>query len=260
MGISATCSHHSIEPKTTHKKDILDVTAGYAGLTFPALKAAYVLIIDVPKAAGLIPEEHLELADDTRYWLNLGKLMEAPHKFLKNSNTLRDRTADLFEKGLSWDKASLDRAYRWVKAANGMVNPTTDMTEFALKSNIYPISKASFATLKGVNGCAMVFGFGTLAIESLVSLYYNKVNDPTVTGEAEQVEREQAISSLLELGYRVSLCALGALVALSTFFAVVVPSIAFLICSASSVVFHMTKYFYENIGDGMKKIENKEKS
>lgn len=253
MGISGiNISVPSIGFTNPYKKDILDVTAGYAAeRPFAFLKAAYTSI-DVAKEAGAIPEDYQDLAADTRHWLNLGKLLEAPGKFLKNSNTLRNKTIDVIEKGLSWDSG-----YQWLRAANGMINPTTDMTEFALKSHIYPISKASFATLKGINGFAMVFGFGALAIDSLVSLYYNKVNDPKVIGEAEEVEREQAIKRVLMLAYEVSLCALGVLVAVSFFFAAVIPSFAFLICSASSVVFHISRYFYENIGPGMKKIENK---
>lgn len=255
MGIPGIISVPSIGSTTPYKKDILDVTAKYAeDRPFSFLKAIYVLGIDVPKEAGAIPDDYQDLADDTRYWLNLGKLLEAPGKFLKNSNTLRNRTIEVIEKGLSWDLG-----YQWIRDANAMVNPTTDMTEFALKSNIYPISKASFAALKGINGCAMVFGFGNLAYDSLKSLYFNKVNDPKVTGEAEEIEREKAISVVLKLAYEVSLFAIGVLTVLSFFFAVVIPSFAFLICSAGSVVFHITRYFYENIGPGMTKIEHKGK-
>src|SRR5947207_7228475 len=94
----------AIGSTTAYKKDVLDVATGYAAdRPFAFLKAAYVLGIDVPKEAGLIPDEYQGLAGDTRHWLNLGKLCETPAKLVKNSNTLRTKTIEVIEQGLTWD-------------------------------------------------------------------------------------------------------------------------------------------------------------
>ncbi len=239
--------HHSARKN----KDLPDVLADYAERWPSFTKALYVLGIDVPKEAGLIPEEYLDTADELRHYLNLGKLLEAPGKWLKNANIWRNRTVTLLEEGLSWEGV-----YMWLRGTNGMINPSYDSIDFLTKANIVHIAKPTLNTLKGVNGVGMVIGFGTSAIDS-VRKFINNEDLVEATGEKYEVAKEQAIVNLLALAYEISLFALGVLTVLSVFFAVVVPSVAFVTCSASSVVSHITRYFYENIGPGMKKIENK---
>lgn len=239
--------HHSVR----QNKDTIDVLGEYAERWPSFTKALYVLGIDVPKEAGLIPEEYIETADSVRFNLNLGKLLEAPGKWVRNANVWRNRTVRLLEDGLT-----PDGVYMWLRGTNGMINPTYDSIEFLAKANFVEFAKPTLTTLKGVNGIGMVIGFGTSAIDSIIK-FINNEELVEATGEKYEVAKEQAIVNLLQFAYEVSLFALGLLTVLSVFFAVVVPSVVFVTCSASSVVSHISKFFYENIGPGMKKIVNK---
>jgi hypothetical protein len=231
----------------TERKDLLDVACGYANSKpHSFLKAIYVLGIDLPKEVGLIPEEHQETASKVRHYLCLGKLLEAPWKLFKGVNDLRYRTIELWKEGV-WNKG-----YRWIRDANNLVGPSSDLTEFLFKSNIAAVPKSTFATIKGVNGGSMIFGFGALIIDSLSDLLYHNDVDKT-TGENYEKEREKAIVTLLKLAYEVSLFALGLLTFLSTFFGVVVAPTTYLIFSVSSVIAHISRYFYENIGTRVNK-------
>ncbi|MBS0630086.1 MAG: hypothetical protein JSS30_07700 [Verrucomicrobia bacterium] len=235
-------------------KDVLDVISDYAGDRWASFtKALYVLGVDVPKEAGLIPEEYEETADEVRHYLNLGKLLESPGKWLKNLNTWRNRTVRILEEGLSWDGV-----YQWIRGANGMINPTYDSIDFLTKSSIVHIAKPTLNTLKGINGIGMIVHFGSSVIDSVIK-FNNNEDLVEATGRKYELAKEDAIVNLLQLVYEVSLLALGVLTVLTVFFAAVVPSVVFVTCSASSVVSHISRYFYENIGPGMKKNEPKGK-
>lgn len=235
-------------------KDLFDVTAQFAEEKWPSLaKALYVLGIDCPKEAGIIPEQYQASADTMREYLNLGKLLEAPGKWLKNCNTLRNRTVVLLEKGVS-----LEGAYEWCRGLNSMISPTFDQIDFLVKTRFIEMSKSTFNFLKGINGIGMIINFGTSSIHSLLKFNSNEALE-TATGEKFEIAKEEAIVTLLQMAYEVSLLAIGILTVMTVFFAAVVPSITWLAFNVSSVVTNLTNYFYQHIGPGLKKNENKGK-
>jgi len=235
-------------------RDLLDVTAKLAEEKVPAFtKILYVWGIDVPRVLGLIPDAYRDDASKVRHYLNIGKLLEAPGKWIRNCNTLRDRSVRLLDEGASWGGV-----YQWIRGLNGMINPTFDHLDFLVKADIVQIAKPTFALCKGINGIGMVGGFGASALDSIIKFNNNEalVNE---TGEKYEIAKEEAIVNLLQLAYEVSLLALGVLTVLSIFFAVVVAEAAFITFSASSVAANTANYFYQHIGPGLKKNELKGK-
>lgn len=215
---------------------------------FSLLKFFYVLFLDVPRELGngfANSEGGLALRKN----MNIAKLLDAPGKFLHNANEWRKRTVEVMEKG-PFSKAG----YEWLKAANQMVNPTFDGIDFLTKTNIAPLPKETFAIVKGVNGGSMVAGFGAAIVEDCIDIKANRVNE--TKGELQEHYRQVGIQTLLKTAYDISLFAIGLMTVLATFFAVVVPGVLFVGFSAASVVVHIAKYFYENIGEGMDPAKN----
>jgi len=237
---------HTHESASKKMNDPIDVWALYAReRVFSVFKLFYVWGIDVPKELGFA-YANTEEAGVVRKNLNMAKLLEAPGKFLEGMNRLRERTIDLVKDGPSWKGA-----YEWIRAANQMVNPIYDGgIDFLHKANIVHYSKDTLSLAKGINGGAMVFGFGTNIIQDAIDITNNKVNE--TKGEIREYYRQLGMSALLKTAYDISLFALGVFTVLATFFAVVVPGALFVAFSASSVVAHIAKFFYENIGEGIK--------
>lgn len=239
---------HTHESASKKMNDPVDVGAMYAReRVFSVFKLFYVWGIDVPKELGFA-YANTEEAGIVRKQLNMAKLLEAPGKFLENMNRLRERTIDLIKDGPSWKGV-----YELARSINMMVNPIYDGGfDFVNKAGLHKFDPGTLHIAKGVNASAMVFGFGTNIIHDAMDIASNKVNDKEVKGEIREYYRQVGMSALLKTAYDVSLFALGLMTVLATFFAVVIPGALFVAFSASSVVAHIAKFFYENIGEGIK--------
>jgi hypothetical protein len=238
---------HTHESASKKMNDPVDVGAMYAReRVFSVFKLFYVWGIDVPKEFGF-GYANTEEAGVVRKNLNMAKLLEAPGKFLENMNRLRERTIDLIK------DPSFKGAYEWIRSANMMINPIYDGGfDFTNKAGLIKFDPGTLHVAKGVNASAMVFGFGTNVIHDAMDIASNRVNDKEVKGELREYYRQVGMSTLLKTAYDISLLALGVLTVLATFFAVVIPGALFVAFSASSVVAHIAKFFYENIGEGIK--------
>ena len=228
-------------------KDILDVTADYVGeKSYSAAKAVYVFI-DVLKECGFITEKD-KTWHETRHHASLIKLSRSPFDFIKNVNSSRHMFANWWDgRVIETKHFNEKRAARFtdvIRELNECINPVYEACEFLSRAVLY-IPKASFETLKGVNGGALCLGMGW----NLVDNFQIAATDLSkYEGDARLKKRFEVTQALLKLVSQVSFVALGVMTILSVFFQASFVSTAWVALSAISVVFGILEYYHKNLG------------
>ena len=146
-------------------------------------------------------------------------------EFIIDMNTLRLKT-------MKWISGSRDEHAETIGtlslAFSDALNKVCDLTQWLVETNILTLAKPILSNLTLINGLTLMYSFGSRAVTTSIELY-SAPDD----------------KKMWKLAKNISLCALGALISISSFTPFLNP-VCMLICSTVSLVASYSTFILEH--------------
>lgn len=239
MATSAVSFHNLDQPVHTPKKDWGDVT--FSGLSkdkFKAAAKATYVAIDLMREFDKIPEDYEGPVAETHHYAKIIKLAHAPGDTLNGLNELRHTVVKFSEDSNRWTFLAI------MRKISSLLGAVYDSLDLLTRTIVYLPKECLY---RGANGIALLFGMTCNAVERLYKVCHINLNKSKNTQELDK-KHAKVTEHMIKLAWAVSYVALGVLIVLSEYFGIVVASLYFTLCSASTVSFDLIGYYHKQLG------------